>query len=104
QFQQRKRVSRASSDVICLPTRIFDCAHCGIVSRDQVLDEQYVPDLFAVPENANWLPLLGTDGKPRQPTLVFHAKLPRTVNAGLPENDSLHAVDARIIQHVLIAG
>src|ERR1700693_4986289 len=62
------------------------------------------PALLAASVYSDRFPLLGADCKPSEPALIFHAKLPRTVNAGLPENDGLHTIDAGIIQYVLVAG
>src|SRR6185437_7707099 len=104
QFKQGKRVLDATPHVVSFPARNLNSVQRGRIRGDQVMDVENVSHLLAVTVNSYGPPRRGTDAKPCEPALILHPELPWPINAGLAKHQGSHAVNPRIIEHILVAG
>ena len=75
-----------------------------VVGVQQVVDPEHVPHLHPVAVDGDRPPQGGGDAEPGHPALVLHPQLARAVDAGLAQGDRGQAVDAGVVDGVLVAG
>src|SRR5581483_11379189 len=73
------------------------------IRGDQIVDVENVSYLFAVAINNHGTPRDGAAAKPGEPSLILHPELPRPINAGVAKNQRSHAVNACVIEHIVVA-
>src|SRR2546427_8112384 len=100
----RNGVIWSAPDVVDATGSAIDMLERGVISVQQIVDEEHVTDLFAVPVDAEASLQVRRDSEPRDPSLVLDPKLSITVDTGLSKNDGANAVDAVVIPDVLVGG
>src|SRR4029079_15281866 len=96
-LDHRNRAGHASPEVEHLSSCLLVMAAHRHHRIDQVVDMEDIAYLEAIAAYGNGASLQHGVKEMRNPTLVLIAELPRTGDAGHPEDNRIQIVDARII-------
>ncbi len=101
-LNERNRVLLPPARIECVSPCVIYVLNSSLIELREVFNIENIPDLLAIPIERYRTLQERCYRKPREPSLVFNAKLVRSVNTRLAKHNGRNPVNSRIITHVFV--